>query len=200
MGDETPSITQKAGSWLADGAWGIVKFPFQLVGGAVSGIFSGIGGFFNGIFDKTFNNLSGIGLTAAGIAASTVISPALVGWIPIKIGDKTIGQHLAEIHHKYGMLGIGAASLGAAAGATALVGGASGAISEASNSMGESSTGGTIGKLVGSGALLAGVGFLAFQAVSKTSVGGVKFAGDTDSPSTPTGSKPTKSTESPTLP
>ena len=161
-----------------------------------------ITGLAKGLWDNTIGNIGGLFMTGATVAASVILAPDLVKWIGSKISfgkdGKNVAQILADDKAHKGMLGVATD-----AGIAALIinggwGAAKGAFSGAIDSPGEeSSTMAKVGGVIGSGATLAGLAFLAFKAVESNKIG---VAGSADVAANQTPAATPKATTTPAGP
>lgn len=177
----TNTVKEAGGNFLSS----IVNAPLQFLKGAISSPFHAIGGIFKGIYNNTIGNLFGLLVSGGAITAVTQFAPDLLAWLPLKIGDKKVGELMAEHAREGGMSAIMKDSLIGAVAVNAAMGAASGAVSGAMDGAGGANT--STAEKVGGGAgalfTVAGLGMLVFSAVKSNNIG---YAGSDDaSPKTP---------------
>lgn len=147
--------------------------------GFFSSILAVIAGLGKGVWGGTVGNIPGLLMTALTCFGMVKLAPDVVKWLPLKVGGKKVGQQLMDHIEKGGdramLMDVGLAALAI----NGTIGGLSGVFGETMGNISNKDTGGMgkVGSVLGTAAVLGGIGLLAFKAVKSNDIG---YAGTAD--------------------
>jgi hypothetical protein len=185
MGNLAQDIAEKVGGSGGNFLSKLFAAPMDFVKGAVSAPLGAVLGLGKGAVRNTLGNPFGLlAGTAIGMLSMKFLPDAWV-WIVDRFKGTKLGDTLSEDLSKGDWRNEAKIAALAALAVQGITGGIGGALNGAANS-GPSDAGfaGKTGKFLGTAATLAGLGYLAFQAVNSNKIG---FAGNDDNttPNTP---------------
>ncbi len=160
----------------------LLSSPFRFLKGLLMAPINGVVGIGKGIFSNTIGNPLGVLMNSAIGLGLIKFAPDLVAWLPFKLGDKKVGQVVADHMVEGGTPAAIKDSLIAGVAISAVMGAGRGALSAGVDTA-EGDVAGKIGGGIGTVATLAGLGMLAFAAMKDKNVG---FGGEGDAAATKT--------------
>lgn len=187
----TQQVTQAATADAGGGFFNdLISSPWRLIKGLFSGVVNVPVGILKGIFSNTIGNPFGVLTNGAIVAVIAKFAPDIIKWLPLKFGDKSVGEIMGEHASPLngdGFPGLVRDSLIAGVATSALVGagkGALGGVAESFSSDDPNDTAGKIGGSIGGIAAAGGLAFLAYNALKNSDIGFVGAA-DTSGSKTP---------------